>query len=649
MIDLPNGCGYTKPYVNPSDWDLPDAFLDSEWYIEYWFFDPVFKDRFPRGKRCNFKKGFKDASTLAERRKLVKEALKNIKKKLESGYNPITKQTLKQQENYNLRPQYEEVGSVLLSTDNNQITISGELVKVAYKVAIETEKAQKLNEEKTSDIFIIHILSPDLLYIDALWKAYRKLKGVPRHLGDVRGAIRAMNRVAFLLNYTSIPISEITPQHIILSFELLAKINPKFTAKTRNKLRSYMLSLFKELAIARAVASNFITEIPVLPEDEPLRKVLEEEEIMTIDRYLKENDYNYWRFIHLFHFSGCRETEFSKVKVSNVNLNKREFTVWVLKGRVYREVIKPIALPVLHLWKELIIECQEFANECDVPEKVGEVFLFSKFVKPAFFSIRPDQFGRRWKKYVKDQLGIDKDLYKLKHLYSDRIAAMLSLQHAQEQNSHEIQATTKIYAVTEDERRREELKNIVVPFSPGSLPAGNQIAIQTSRSSNRLDKFLLTPLSKRSLSILQNFVNYLGDASQILIPSAETFPLSFTKVSEDINTILGIGSQYIISQGVYKDSRWLAACEIEVFLVKGNNKSQDKTEKINGYVCKLKHHPLDNEVAVQFKDGKVARILKGVSLYVTRFVEVWIPKLEEEFLIDISSDTPAPVIKKDRK
>jgi len=647
MTELPNGCGYTKPYVNPCDWDQPNAFLDSEWYIEYWFFDPTFKDRFPRGKRCNYKKGFKDAKTLTERRKLVREALRKIIERLENGYNPITKQTLKQQDSYNLRPQYPEESALRPITENNKISTSQDLLKVANKVALETEKAQKLNEENNADSFVIHILTPDLPFIEALWKAYRKLKGVPGHLGHVRGAIRAMNRAAFLLNYLSIPISEITPQHIMLSFELLAKINPRFTDKTQNKLRSYLVSLFRELAIARAVSSNFIKELPILPEDEPLRRVLEEEEIIKIDRYLKERDYNYWRFIHLFHQSGCRETEFSKVQVGNVNLNKMEFTVWVLKGRVYREVIKPIALSVLHLWKEVISECHVFANEIKNSSIVDKIFLFSKFVKPGFFYIRPDQFGRRWKKYVKVDLGIDKDLYKLKHLYSDRIAAALSLKHAQHQNSHEIAATTLIYTVNEEQRRMEELKNIAIPFSQRSILAATQTSIPPFKTAKRLNKFALTTLNEKSVSILATFLIYMQNNNNIYIPSSDSFPLSITKVCEEFTTILGTGCRYVVSQGLHKESDWQSVCEIEILVIK-ENKNGPK-EKVTVYACSLKHYPFSNEQAIQFEGDRITVLLKGISAHITRFIDSWMLKLEEDFLLKNNSLLPESVINDHRK
>ncbi|MFX1707894.1 hypothetical protein PV783_28240 [Chitinophaga sp. CC14] len=45
-------------------------------------------------KHCSFKKGFADAPTVAKRKKLVKQALKDIKSKLKKGYNSVIKQLL---------------------------------------------------------------------------------------------------------------------------------------------------------------------------------------------------------------------------------------------------------------------------------------------------------------------------------------------------------------------------------------------------------------------------------------------------------------------------------------------------------------------------------------------------------------------------
>ena len=91
MEILRNGCSYNGLTVHPADWNQPGAFLETEWYIQYRFTDPTHIDRYPQGKLCLVKKGINSLSTLAERRSKVKALLQEIKTKLDSGFNPITK------------------------------------------------------------------------------------------------------------------------------------------------------------------------------------------------------------------------------------------------------------------------------------------------------------------------------------------------------------------------------------------------------------------------------------------------------------------------------------------------------------------------------------------------------------------------------
>ena len=66
---------------------------------------------------------------------------------------------------------------------------------------------------------------------------------------------------------------------------------------------------------------------------------------------------------------------------------------------------------------------------------------------------------------LKKDLGIEKDWYALKHKRSDLLDAKLSTKHAQEAAGHKNEATTKIYTVTADERRREEVKNVDISLT----------------------------------------------------------------------------------------------------------------------------------------------------------------------------------------
>jgi len=56
-----------------------------------------------------------------------------------------------------------------------------------------------------------------------------------------------------------------------------------------------------------------------------------------------------------------------------------------------------------------------------------EDYIFSKYLETGKTSNRPEQITRRWKRHVKDKLGIEADFYSLKHLNTDETAALLDL------------------------------------------------------------------------------------------------------------------------------------------------------------------------------------------------------------------------------
>jgi hypothetical protein len=138
-----------------------------------------------------------------------------------------------------------------------------------------------------------------------------------------------------------------------------------------------------------------------------------------------------------------------KVRKEDIDISGQRFKVTVSKGKVNREVwktIKDIALPY---WLELY-----------QLSKAGD-YIFSKNLLPNSYPIRPDQLGRRWKKYVKVQLGIDADLYALKHLNTTQTVDELGAGLAALHNSHTSTAmVNKVYDVGRNDREHERLKGL---------------------------------------------------------------------------------------------------------------------------------------------------------------------------------------------
>ncbi|GAA3941299.1 tyrosine-type recombinase/integrase [Chitinophaga oryziterrae] len=469
MDKLPNECKCSKIAVHPEDWDQPGASAKEIWYIHYRFYDPIFEISFPKGKICIYKKGLNKVKTVKEKRLLVRKALQELTSKLQQGYNPITKITIPPPGEEIILPFDTTSRYLPIHNDSKMRSISINIdqnhMNVAKLLAKEIEKKELMPLTDNASVINITLLFPNTAFISALWGAYKKMQGVRGYLTDVRAAIRNITIAAYFLDFLKIPIWNIRRRHIKLCLELCGKLNPKWSNERHNKYRAYLLAIFKQLLAEDAVDTNVVQDILILKKTRRLRKILSEEERDKINAYLLERNYYFWRFVTIFFSSGCRETEMMRLQPSDVNIERREYTTWVLKGREHRQVLRPISQNAILLWKEIIEDCKQITYNKREHIKLENVFLFSKLLKPGLTAIRPDQLGRRWKKYVKDELQINVDFYSLKHLYSDLLSEQFGLQYAQRQNAHDQLSTTKLYAVNEELRLLEKLKGIDIYFA----------------------------------------------------------------------------------------------------------------------------------------------------------------------------------------
>lgn len=69
--------------------------------------------------------------------------------------------------------------------------------------------------------------------------------------------------------------------------------------------------------------------------------------------------------------------------------------------------------------------------------------------------------GNRWRKYIKEGLGIDADFYALKHLNTDETSRILDAEAAAKMAGHTSTVITlKHYLFNEEEREREKLRKV---------------------------------------------------------------------------------------------------------------------------------------------------------------------------------------------
>lgn len=431
MIQLKNGCARSEIKVIPSDWNKDvtklspkkiEALLEAKWKIYYRYYDPVFKEDPDKWGQMIQIRGMNDCKDLVKRQAATKVLLADEMEKVdEKLYNPIT-----------------------------------------GKYHVNTER--------------IEVIIPETPFIDALMKAAAMIHCVPRMMEDIVCVIKRIEAAACKLYdqawqkpYVALKICQVSRRHIVYIFEQCKKDNDKFSIHRQNRYRAYLMILYKQLVKLEAVEHNPITDIPVEKGAvKKIKRLFTPTEMLLINTNLKAWDYHFWRYMRIFHRSGSRTSELTRLTTDNVSLESQEFVVLVKKGRQYVEQVRPIPDDILPLW----IELMEGA-------KPGH-FVFSEYFNPGAKQIDKTWVERRWAKYVmgypaewKDEnlrrencLYIKKTFYLLKSQNTDAIAKKLDLKHAAAADGHTNTTTTKNhYAIGEGRRELEKLKRTEIPFS----------------------------------------------------------------------------------------------------------------------------------------------------------------------------------------
>lgn len=146
--------------------------------------------------------------------------------------------------------------------------------------------------------------------------------------------------------------------------------------------------------------------------------------------------------------------ELLQQRPATVDLVKQKYRCVVKKGAFYKEVERTIKNVAVPFWQAFLEGCQ--------PNQ----YLFGVDFAPADKPMSDDTPGRWWKRIVKNTpkeggLGINVDMYSLKHLNTDEITATLGATDAAALNAHENEdMVLQVYAVGEAQRQHERLKKV---------------------------------------------------------------------------------------------------------------------------------------------------------------------------------------------
>ena len=397
MITLPFSCHCTELNVYPNNWTSKNASLKKSWYVYYRFHDPNFRDnpKFKTGKLVIIKRmnQFKTVSERQENTKLIIE--QELDKLRNKAYNPITKKK----------------GEVILSQSE---------------------------------------IEPSCPFISALTLAEKRISASPSSKRDLRSILRFVKEAAIQLGYIEMPISMVSRKHLK---QLLAHIDlvKGESAHRYNKIRSYLMIIYNELIELEVIEANPLKDLSKKKSIQKIRKLPTRQ---LISEYLHKHQYRFWLFMQIFFHSGARITELMKIIRRDINLREQFFIITIKKGRIAKEVIRPIKNIALPFWEEAI----ESASNDD--------YIFSKELLPGQKAIQSYQITKRWNRHIKAKLGIKADFYSLKHLNLDQTAAILGINDASAMASHASTGVTiKHYAFGEKLRQNERLRKVENKFA----------------------------------------------------------------------------------------------------------------------------------------------------------------------------------------
>jgi site-specific recombinase XerC len=296
-------------------------------------------------------------------------------------------------------------------------------------------------------------IEPLTPFIKALSLAEQRISASVSTKRDLRSTLKFVTSAALQLRYSELPVNTIGRKHIKQLLSHIDICNGE-SPHRYNKISSYLMMIYKELIELEVVEVNPVRDLSKKKSIQRIRKLPSNENRQIINEYLQKNQCRFWLFMQIFFHSGARLTEMMNVKRSQVNLNEQYFIITIKKGRVYKEVVRPIKNVALQYWQKAI----EGAAEND--------FIFSKGLLPGSSAIQSYQITKRWNRHIKTKLGIKEDFYSLKHLNLDETAAILGINDASSMASHtSTTLTTKHYALGEKQRQNERLKSIRNEFA----------------------------------------------------------------------------------------------------------------------------------------------------------------------------------------
>lgn len=297
-------------------------------------------------------------------------------------------------------------------------------------------------------------ITPETSLGDALQMAFQIYKIADSTKSDIKSMLGEISPAISRCNMRYLMVKDVRRRHILSILRDCEQHatgdtgSRKWSASKFNKYRIYLMGLFKIIIRYEAIEYNPILGIEKEIVTRKVRITLTEEQRKILRRKLSE-DPHFGRFIQVFFHSGARITELVQIKPSDVDLSGQRYKAVIRKGKLYKEVWRPIKNIALPYWEKLIEETK--------PEE----YLFGRGLLPGSIPCRRDYITKKWKEVIKDGTGITADLYSLKHLNLTEVSDLLDQESAAKLAGHtSTQMVAAVYDIRAKSRKDEEIRKL---------------------------------------------------------------------------------------------------------------------------------------------------------------------------------------------
>ncbi|UIS73939.1 hypothetical protein CRP12_000071 [Riemerella phage vB_RanS_CRP12] len=235
--------------------------------------------------------------------------------------------------------------------------------------------------------------------------------------------------------------------------------------KTYNKHLGFLRSVFHEILDADYIKSNPFRDIRNL-------KVLKKEanvpptneEMKAISNALQDYCFGFYVFCSTIYYCGIRPAELVQMKVSMLDLDNELINLPAEITKTDADRVVPISENLKSLFSKFnLSNPHNYLFGTCVPNG-GRHGIKNRYFEPNEFKVKEDTANKLWRRLIKDGLGIDKNMYSLKHKGADdKILAGMPIETIQAIFGHSTQKMTERYARIMKLQRFEEAKKIKLP------------------------------------------------------------------------------------------------------------------------------------------------------------------------------------------